>query len=128
MPATLLDRIDTVADDHGYTGRSEVLRDASRTLLSEMEHEHDRFETVVATVTVLAQDGESLDVPESPSDSDALVETLRTPVAEGCDLSVFVLDGRFEEITAFVERVRADRDTLRVDHATIPVEPVVPVR
>ena len=29
MPEELLERIDDFADDHGYTGRSEVVREAS---------------------------------------------------------------------------------------------------
>ena len=39
MPEELLNRIDQFADDHGYTGRSEVLREASRNLLGEFEDE-----------------------------------------------------------------------------------------
>jgi transcriptional regulator, CopG family len=37
MPEELLERIDQFADDHGYTGRSEVFREASRNLLEEFE-------------------------------------------------------------------------------------------
>ena len=33
MPEELVERIDRFADEHGYTGRSEVLREASRDLL-----------------------------------------------------------------------------------------------
>ena len=37
MPDELLDRIDEFADGHGYTGRSEVVREAARNLLGEFE-------------------------------------------------------------------------------------------
>ncbi|RLM81042.1 ribbon-helix-helix protein, CopG family, partial [Halobellus sp. Atlit-38R] len=37
MPEELLERIDRFADEHGYTGRSEVVREASRNLLGEFE-------------------------------------------------------------------------------------------
>ena len=33
MPDELLERIDEFADEHGYTGRSEVFREAGRNLL-----------------------------------------------------------------------------------------------
>ena len=36
MPEALLERIDTFADEHGYSGRSEVFREASRKLLEEI--------------------------------------------------------------------------------------------
>ncbi len=35
VPEGLLDRIDQFADDHGHTGRSEVVHEASRNLLGE---------------------------------------------------------------------------------------------
>jgi CopG family nickel-responsive transcriptional regulator len=37
MPEELLERIDSFADEHGDTGRSEVVREASRNLLGEFE-------------------------------------------------------------------------------------------
>ena len=37
MPEALLERIDEFATEHGYTGRSEVIREASRELLGEFE-------------------------------------------------------------------------------------------
>ena len=37
MPEELLERIDEFSEDHGYTGRSEVIREASRNLLGEFE-------------------------------------------------------------------------------------------
>ena len=37
MPEELLERIDEFSDEHGYTGRSEVVRDAARDLLGEFE-------------------------------------------------------------------------------------------
>jgi CopG family nickel-responsive transcriptional regulator len=39
MPNELLNRIDQFADDRGYTGRSEVIREASHNLLSEFHKE-----------------------------------------------------------------------------------------
>ena len=37
MPEELLERIDQFADDHGYTGQSELVREAARGLLGEFE-------------------------------------------------------------------------------------------
>jgi transcriptional regulator, CopG family len=34
MPEELLDRVDGFADENGYTGRSEVFREAARNLLT----------------------------------------------------------------------------------------------
>jgi CopG family nickel-responsive transcriptional regulator len=45
IPEALLKRIDEFADDHGYSGRSEVVREGTRTLLEEFQER--RIDTVV---------------------------------------------------------------------------------
>jgi CopG family nickel-responsive transcriptional regulator len=37
MPEALLECIDEFADEHGYSGRSEVVREGTRTLLEEFQ-------------------------------------------------------------------------------------------
>jgi len=50
MPESLLERID---EEHGYTGRSEIIREASRNLLGEFEekmmHLRHEYEGLVAS-------------------------------------------------------------------------------
>ena len=54
MPEELVDRIDKFAEDHGYTGRSEVLREASRNLLGEFEDRRLEGRELMGVVTVLS--------------------------------------------------------------------------
>ena len=53
MPEKLLNRIDQFADDHGYTGRSEVLREASRSLLGEFEDTKLEDRELMGVVTLV---------------------------------------------------------------------------
>ena len=53
MPEELLERIDEFSDEHGYTGRSEVVRDAARDLLGEFEDARLEDRDLMAVVTVL---------------------------------------------------------------------------
>ncbi|MFB6256944.1 MAG: CopG family ribbon-helix-helix protein, partial [Haloplanus sp.] len=53
MPEDLLARIDAFADDHGYTGRSEVLREAARDLLGEFEDQRLEDRQLMGVVTVV---------------------------------------------------------------------------
>jgi len=53
MPEELLERIDKFSDEHGYTGRSEVVREASRNLLGEFEDAKLEDRDLMAVVTVL---------------------------------------------------------------------------
>jgi CopG family nickel-responsive transcriptional regulator len=52
MTERLRDDLDTFAEEHGYTGRSEVICEASQSLLEEYR-ETDDVEQVLATVTTL---------------------------------------------------------------------------
>ena len=42
-------------------------------------------------------------------------------------MELFVLEGSLEEISAFVGRIRATRDTLTVDYSVIPVDEFGPL-
>lgn len=53
MPEELLERLDDFADDHGYTGRSEVVREASRNLLGEFEDKKLEGRELMGVVTVV---------------------------------------------------------------------------
>jgi len=61
MPDELLDRIDAFAEEHGYTGRSEVVREAARNLLGEFEDKQLEDRELMGVVTVLF-DFQSIDV------------------------------------------------------------------
>ena len=63
MPEELLERLDSFADEHGYTGRSEVVREASRSLLNEFEDEQLEDRELMGVVTVLF-DYEATDVEQ----------------------------------------------------------------
>jgi CopG family nickel-responsive transcriptional regulator len=53
MPDELVEDLDEFADDHGYTGRSEVVRESARNLLGEFEEERLKDQQLAGVVTVL---------------------------------------------------------------------------
>jgi CopG family nickel-responsive transcriptional regulator len=53
MPEALLERIDEFADEHGYSGRSEVVREGTRTLLEEFQERNIDGQKHMCTVTVV---------------------------------------------------------------------------
>ncbi|MFB6093810.1 MAG: CopG family ribbon-helix-helix protein [Halanaeroarchaeum sp.] len=126
MPQELLDRIDAFAEDHGYTGRSEVVREASRTLMDEFADPHLEDRDLMAVVTVLF-DYRGTDVEERMIDLRHEYERLvssnvHSHVGDRHCMELFVLEGSLEDVSAFVERVRATEDTLSVDYTVRPVD------
>jgi CopG family nickel-responsive transcriptional regulator len=126
MPEELLERIDGFADEHGYTGRSEVIREAARNLLGEFEDRRLEDRDLMAVVTVVF-DYATTTVEERMMrlrhDNESLVAAnFHSHVGSHHCMELFVLEGRLEAISAFVGKVRATPDTLSVDYSVMPVD------
>ncbi|QCJ46184.1 MULTISPECIES: CopG family ribbon-helix-helix protein [Haloprofundus] len=131
MPEELLARIDAFAEDHGYTGRSEVVREASRNLLGEFEDTRLEDRELMGVVTVVF-DYETTSVEERMMhlrhEHESLVASnFHSHVGAHYCMELFVLEGTLEEISTFVGKVRATRDTLSVDYSVMPVDKFGPL-
>ena len=128
MPDDLEARIDEFAEQHGYTGRSEVVREAARNLLGEFEDERLEERELTAVVTVLFDYGTTR-VEERMMhlrhDHEALVvSNFHSHVGEHYCMELFVLEGQLEDISRFVGKIRATKDTLTVDYSVLPVDDI----
>ncbi|MFW5939265.1 MAG: nickel-responsive transcriptional regulator NikR [Halolamina sp.] len=126
MPEDLLERIDTFSEEHGYTGRSEVIREAARNLLGEFEDRRLEDRNLMAVVTVLF-DHETTSVEERMMqlrhEHESLVASnFHSHVGEHHCMELFLLEGTLEEVSTFVGKIRATRDTLTVDYSVTPVD------
>jgi CopG family nickel-responsive transcriptional regulator len=126
MPESLLQRIDEFAEEHGYTGRSEIIREASRNLLGEFEDKRLEGRELMGIVTVLF-DYDTTTVEEKMMhlrhEHEGLVASnFHSHVGEHRCMELFVLEGRLEEISTFVGKIRATKDTLNIDYSVVPVD------
>lgn len=128
MPESLVDRLDEFVEVHGYTGRSEVIREASRSLLGEFEDVDLEGHELMSVVTVLFN-YESSDVEQAMTRlrheyEDHVVSNVHSHVGEGYCLELFILEGELDALSGFVGQVRATTGTLSVDYSMIPVDEV----
>ena len=126
MPEELLERIDEFSEEHGYTGRSEVIREASRNLLGEFEDRRLEDRELMGVVTVVF-DYETTTVEEKMmrlrhEHEGTVVSNFHSHVGGHHCMELFVLEGDLAEISTFVGKVRATRDTLTVDYSVLPVD------
>ncbi|KAB1186674.1 MULTISPECIES: CopG family ribbon-helix-helix protein [Haloferax] len=126
MPEELLERIDSFAEEHGYTGRSEVVREASRNLLGEFEDKRLEDRELMAVVTVIF-DYETTSVEERMMglrhEYEGLVKSnFHNHVGNHYCMELFVLEGQLTDISTFVGKIRATRDTLSVDYSVMPID------
>ena len=131
MPDELLERIDSFADEHGYTGRSEVIREAARNLLGEFEDKQLEDRDLMGVVTVLF-DFQSTDVEHRMMalrhEYDALVTSnVHNHVGDHFCMELFILEGTLTEISTFVGKIRATQDTLSIDYSVMPVDRIEPL-
>ena len=128
MPEELLERIDQFADEHGYTGRSEVVREASRNLLGEFEDKKLEERELMGVVTVLF-DYESTSVEHRMMslrhEHDELVASnVHNHVGDHYCMELFILEGSLADISTFVGKIRATQDILSVDYSVMPIDDV----
>jgi CopG family nickel-responsive transcriptional regulator len=126
MPDELLERLDAFAEEHGYTGRSEVVREASRNLLSEFDDKQLEDRDLMGVVTVLF-DFQSTDVEQKMMhlrhDYEELVTShVHNHVGDHYCMELFILEGELEDISTFVGKIRATKDTLSLDYSVTPVD------
>jgi CopG family nickel-responsive transcriptional regulator len=126
MPDDLLERIDTFADEHGYTGRSEVVREAARNLLGEFEDKQLEERELMGVVTVLF-DYSSSGVEQRMMSlrheyEDLVASNVHSHVGDHYCLELFILEGSLADISTFVGKIRATQDTLSIDYSVMPVD------
>ncbi|WEL17459.1 MULTISPECIES: CopG family ribbon-helix-helix protein [unclassified Halorhabdus] len=128
MPEELLERIDEFASEHGYTGRSEIMREAARNLMGEFEDQRLEGRALIALVTVLFN-YETTSVEQRLMSLrhryDSLVTAnVHSHVGDAYCMEVFILEGHLSDISDFVGQVRATQDTLTVDYSVTPVDSI----
>lgn len=128
MPDELEARIDEFSEDHGYTGRSEVVREAVRNLLGEFEDKRLEDRDLMAVVTVLF-DYETTSVEEKMmhlrhGHEDLVAANFHSHVGDHYCMELFVLEGQLEDVSTFVGKIRATKDTLSVDYSVLPVDDI----
>jgi len=128
MPEDLLERLDAFVADHGDTGRSEVVREAARTLLGEFEDPSLEGRDLLGVVTVRL-DYRSIAVEQDLTaprhEHDGLVASnVHDHVGDRYCMELSILEGSLADIAAFVQAVRATADALSVDDAVGPADQV----
>ena len=131
MPESLLNRIDEFSEEQGYTGRSEVIREASRNLLGEFEDRRLEKRELMGVVTVLfnyeTSTAEERMMRLRHEHDDLVTSNVHNHVGDHYCMELFVVEGRLETISTFVGKIRATKDTLSVDYSIIPVDEFGPV-
>ena len=127
MTERLRDDLDTFAEEHGYTGRSEVIREACQSLLEEYQETDDRDQRVLATVTaVFGYDEPEIErrMMDIRHEFEASIRSNSHNCLEGnagC-VETFVIEATYDDALRFIGTVRGAEESVSVEYTVVPVE------
>ena len=127
MPERLRDGLDTFAEEHGYTGRSEVIREACQSLLDEYQGTVYEDRRVLATVTAVF----GYDEPETERrmmdirhEFEASIRSNSHNCLEGnagC-VETFVIEATYDDTLRFIGTVRGADESVSVEYTVVPID------
>jgi len=127
MTERLRDDLDRFAEEHGYTGRSEVIREACQSLLEEYRETEDAERRVVGTVTAVF----AYDEPEIERRMMDIRHEFEGSIRsnshncladnEGC-VESFVIEASYADVLRFIGTVRGADESVSVEYTAVPVD------
>jgi CopG family nickel-responsive transcriptional regulator len=127
MTERLRDDLDTFAEEHGYTGRSEVIREACQSLLEEYQHSDDEDRLVLATVTAVF-DYDEPDIERRMMDIRHEYEKFVRSGShiclehkEGC-VETFVIEAAYRDVLQFIGTVRGVDESISVEYTATAID------
>ena len=127
MTERLRDDLDTFAEEHGYTGRSEVIREACQSLLDESQGTDYENRRVLATVTAVF----GYDEPETERrmmdirhEFEASIRSNSHNCLEGnagC-VETFVIEATYDDTLRCIGTVRGADESVSVEYTVVPID------
>jgi CopG family nickel-responsive transcriptional regulator len=127
MTERLRDDLDTFAEEHGYTGRSEVIREACQSLLEEYQETDYEDRRVLATVTaVFGYDEPEIErwMMDIRHEFEASIRSNSHNCLEGnagC-VETFVIEAAYDDALRFIGTVRGADESISVEYTVVPVD------
>lgn len=122
MPESLLERLDEFIEAHGYSGRSEAVREGARGLLQEFDDRELDGQQVVCVITAMFEHDSGAETTLSElrhQYEDLVTSNVHSHADDNC-LELFVTEGTLETIGPFVSRLRAVDGVTAIDHSILP--------
>lgn len=125
LTSDLLDRLDLFVQENGYSSRSEALRLAIRDVLNQYQLTKMQREELLSTVTIISQVDETathLGLIDLRNGFDELIfGNMHLHIEGGYCIEIFLVKGPSAKILSFVNKSKAIRGVIDVNHTLTPV-------
>ncbi|OYR66068.1 nickel-responsive transcriptional regulator NikR [Halorubrum ezzemoulense] len=127
MTERLREDLDTFAEEHGYTGRSEVIREACQSLLEEYQESDYEDRRVLATVTaVFGYDEPEIErrMMDIRHEFEGVIRSnSHNCLRENADcVETFVVEAAYQDVLHFIGTVRGVDESVSVEYTVVPVD------
>ncbi len=123
IPKELLKKIDEYVENRGYYSRSEVFRDAIRSLIEESEY---MSKDKIAATIMVTYDKDNVSVSKiitklNHEFNDIVIESIHRHLGSGFCVDIFIAEGDRERVRELLSRIRGVHGVYHVKHMFIPV-------
>jgi len=116
IPKNLLEKVDSYIREQGFANRSEIIRQALRSYMSEGKRLEEIKGEITATITTIYQKGaitrETTDIQHSYSD--IVLTFLHTHIEKGYCIEIIVAKGDVQLMKAFISALKANKQVSEV--------------
>ena len=116
IPKPLLEKVDNYIKEQGYANRSEIVRQALRTYISEAKKLDDLKGNITATITIIYQKGARTGQQTDSQHhfSNVVLTFLHTHIEEGYCIEVIVARGDAQTMKTFITSLRTNKQVSEV--------------
>lgn len=121
MPDALVTELDTFIEAHGYSGRSEAIREGIRGLLQEFDQQGLDDQQVICVITTMFDhtSGAEAKLSELRHANQRLVTSNVHSHAGNTCLELFIVEGYVDDVGSYVASLRAVDGVTTVEHSIL---------
>lgn len=124
LPESLLDKVEKKVEEHGYSGRSDLTREALRGFVEEFESDPRLPDDVLATITVVL-DEEAVENELASLRHDyreSIVDRTHSCIDDDRCMEVLVVESGIEDVNEIVGKVRSTDGVVSTEYTAKPVD------
>jgi CopG family transcriptional regulator, nickel-responsive regulator len=124
MPDSLLAELDAFIEEHGYSGRSEAVREGTRGLLEEFNNQDFEGQQLICVITTMFDHGSGAETELSElrhANQDLITSNVHSHAGNAC-LELFVVEGTLDKISSYIARLRAVEGVTTVEYSVLSTD------
>ncbi len=124
MPESLLTELDEFIEEHGYSGRSEAVREGARGLLEEFQEQDFDGKQIICVITTMFDHDSGAEATLSKlrhANEDLVTSNVHSHAGDNC-LELFVVEGTIQDISSYVSRLRTITGVSTVEYSILTAD------